>query len=144
MWFEASLQRFEAEPYRQFVTLGADYTFALGSGLHGLVEHLLIGQSQHWSDLDQDLQISAVTADYGFGLLDRVAVILTYDWDHQAWSRYLSWARIYDRWSFYLNGYWNSSRNAVTGLPGVGSTGSLPTDETAPGQGIQLLAVFNH
>jgi hypothetical protein len=52
------------------------------------------------------------------------------------WYRLLTWRRTYDRWSFYVIGFWNPDRYQI--FPG--QTGA----SLFAGKGIQLTIVFNH
>jgi len=140
LWFEASMihQKIPDYPYthRTTVTLGMDYTFGFGNGLHILSEYFNMTFSKKTWGSEKNVQFSAISLDYPLGLLDHVRLMIYYDWDSRDLYRFISWQRTYDRWSFYVMGFWNPERfliyqtsdqmNLFTGL------------------GIQIMAVFNH
>ena len=41
------------------------------------------------------------------GMLDRLRAVVFRDWTSGDWYRILTWQRTYDRWSFYVIGFWN-------------------------------------
>ena len=120
--------------YRHFLTVGADYTFALGTGLHLLGEQMLLAGGEELFAAAEDFQFTAMSVGYNLGMLDRLSAILYYDWEGENIYRFLSWGRTYDDWNFYLNGFWNPSTGG--GLPGQ--------SERRRGKGLQMLVVFNH
>ena len=64
--------------------------------------------------------------------------IVYYDWENERFSRYASWGRIYDNWSFYLNVFWNPETTGTIGF-------QRETESSiGAGKGVQLMAVFNH
>ena len=142
IWFEAALvaQNSDALPirHRNFLTLGADYTLPLGSGLRTLGEHLFLSLSRDAFGTDETFNFSALLLDYNFGLLDRFTTIVFYDWDSKQFSRYASWGRLYDRWSFYFNVFWNPEQTNLIAFQ-QDSMRSL-----GRGTGLQLMVAFNH
>jgi hypothetical protein len=140
LWFEAvwTRQAWTAAPWKdqKFLTLGADYTFGLGHGLHVLAEHLeadfgadLLGQGSRRS-------FTGIMADYPLGLLDRLRAMVFRDWTSGDWYRILTWQRTYDRWSFYVLGFWNPETYRI---PSAGGTSNL-----FGGRGFQVMIVYNH
>ena len=123
--------------YRHFLTIGADYTFAVGNGLHVLGEHLLFAQSKKLFGADENQHFSALSLNYNAGMLDRLTAIAYYNWEEEQFIRYIGWGRVYDDWNIFLNGFWNAENGAaIQGGPGGGAFGAE--------KGIQLLVVFNH
>lgn len=123
--------------YRHFLTIGADYTFAVGNGLHVLGEHLFFAQSKKLFGADEDRHFSALSLNYNAGMLDRLTAIAYYNWEEKQSIRFVGWGRVYDDWNIFLNGFWNAESGAVIqGGPGGGAFGAK--------KGIQLLVVFNH
>ena len=141
IWFEAVLSRREQGPlplpYRRFLTLGADYTLPYGTGVHVLGEHLWLGAGEDPLDADETAHISALSTDFGSGLLNRYSAIVSYDWERDALASYISWGRIYDNWSFYLNAYDNPE--TPLSYNDMGNRGTF-----GAGRGVQILVVFNH
>ena len=143
-WFEAVLVRQEHERlplgYRRFLTLGADQTLPLGNGLRVLAEHLRVTVADAAFGSGQRQEITAISADYHTGLLNSYLAICTYDWENRDVSFSLRWGRVYDRWSFYVNGFRNPERTDGDFPAGNDSGNEL----LGAGKGIQLLFVYNH
>ncbi|MDD8026971.1 MAG: hypothetical protein PHI34_10670 [Acidobacteriota bacterium] len=140
LWFEAvwTRQGWTEAPWKnqKTLTLGADYTFGLGNGLHVMAEHLeadfggdLLGQGSRRS-------LTAFSADYPISLLDRLRAVVFRDWTSGDWYRIVTWQRTYDRWSFYVLGFWNPETYAI---PSAGGTSNL-----FAGRGFQIMIVYNH
>lgn len=140
LWFEASMihQKIPDYPYRyrKTMTLGMDYTFGIGNGLHILGEYFNMTFSKDAWSTGERVRFTALSLDYPLGLLDHVRLMIYYDWDSRDLYRFVSWQRTYDRWSFYVMGYWNPERFLIYQTP---EQVNLFT-----GLGIQLMAVFNH
>ncbi len=142
LWFEAvvihqDLDIFQFQ-YQNFFMVGTDYTFGLGNGLHVLGEHLLFSLSRNPFGTDEDINLSAMTADYNLGLLDRLRAIIYYNWETEQFLRFASWSRIYDKWSIFVNAFWNPEETVSIGFL------SEAQATFGAGKGMQLIVVFNH
>lgn len=86
------------------ITIGSDYTFAWGNGLHILGEHAHSGIS-YTDEFGENtrVRVTALSADYPFGMLDTVILYGFWDWDAEALDAVLSWRRMYDYLSVYLD-----------------------------------------
>ncbi len=142
LWFENVWIRQNSSvlpfKYGNFFTIGSDYTFSVGNGLHVMIEHLLSIQTDKPFGSDERFNYSAWSMDYNLGLLDRLSAIVYYDWEGNRFSRFAGWSRIYDNWSFYLNAFWNHEENDTFGFQGDSRGG------VGFGKGLQIMAVFNH
>jgi len=140
LWIEAALTRqgYSVIPqsWQRSWTVGLDYTFDWGSGLHVLAEHLNAAVAAGAWDSGMSRDFTGLTADYPLGLLDRVSTMVFYSGSTSDWYRLLTWRRTYDRWSFYVIGFLNPDRYQI--FPG--RTGA----SLFAGNGIQLTIVFNH
>jgi hypothetical protein len=138
LWGEGVVVRRNASAgvprYRQLLTVGADYTFAVGTGLHVLAEHMLLTEGDEFLTAEDDSHYTAVSLGINLGMLDRLSGILTYDWEREDVHGFLSWGRTYDDWNLYLNGFWNP--RTKTGPPGRAEIGR--------GRGLQAMVVYNH
>ncbi len=139
-WFEGTVirQGFKVpEPrYQRLLTVGLDYTFDVGNGLHLLAEHFKRVKAKHILGPGDSQSISALSADYPFNLLDTVSAIVYYNWDANDWSRFFLWQRVYDQWQVHVSAFWNPDRTS-------------PTQDKAAaggfaGKGMQFMLVFNH
>ena len=140
LWMEGMVMHQDAPRplfrYVQMMTVGADYTLAVGSGLHVLGEHLVSRLGEELIDGEETRHVSALSTSYRPGMLDRLSAFLYYDWEEADLFRFVSWGRTYDDWSLYINGFWNPATS-----PGLLNGGG---DVPAEGKGIQLMVVYNH
>jgi hypothetical protein len=123
----------------QALTIGADYTFALGNGLHVLAEAFV--QEFPPAILGQRVsqRFAASTVSYPLGIIDSLSGIVTVDTERGDVYRFLNWQRTFDRWQFYFMGFWNPRQVSVAPL-----TESNAGRNPLSGKGIEILAVFNH
>ncbi len=139
-WFESVLQQQKAEflPFKwsKMITLGMDYTFGVGNGLHLLTEHMAVVSSKKPLEIDEDSQISAFNMNYPMGYLDTIMTIGYYSWEQEKYYQYIGWQRTYDnlifRFSFF---YYPQNKNNYRG-PGHNTFGS--------GHGGQMMIIYNH
>jgi hypothetical protein len=138
LWFEAAAirQTRPALPSADSgaLTLGADYTFGLGNGLHVLGEYFVQETSGEMST-----RFSAASLNYPLGLLDSLSAIFYIDTTRADVYRFVNWQRTYDSWQFYFMGFWNPRQLAIFSQAAT-SVGRNPLS----GKGIQIMAVFNH
>lgn len=145
-WIEAAWIRQEFEllpfPRQQFVTIGADYTLPISNGVQVIGEHMWISYGMKFFEHDETIPLSAMLANYSYGLFDQFSLILTQEWDSNTTSRFLRWGRTYDRWQFFLNAFWNDDPNqqGVNILLG----GGINAINSLSGRGAQLLVTFNY
>ena len=140
LWFEASLSRmpFKQIPdrYTRMGDLGTDYTFGIGNGLHVLGEQFIYSVSEKAFDKGENITLTALLANYPLGLIHNISAIVYYDWTNKGWYRFINWQMTFDKWSFYLMGYWNPDQFQLY----------QTTYDTNmfTGAGFQVMAVFNH
>ena len=124
-----------AARYQRLLTLGADYTFAWGNGVHLLAEHLISETAEGAWRSGDGYAVTAATADYPVGLNDRMAAFVYYDWELHRWSPLARWTHSFAAWTVHVVGFWNEEDDQTIG------TGS---DPRYAGSGVQILAVWNH
>jgi len=140
LWFEAVLIHQNTPvlpyPYRHMMTVGMDYTFTAGNGIHALAEHFILENSSEAFISGEGSDLSGISLNYPVGLLDSVSGIFFYDWKNEKFYRYVSWQRTYDRWRFYLIGFWNPEQFRIF----------QPQSEHTlfGGKGFQIMVVLNH
>jgi hypothetical protein len=139
-WFEAALVHQEIhvpeDRYQRMLNLGLDYTFGLGNGLNIMSEFLLFGKSEWPASSGEDYYFSALSANYSFNIFTSLNGIVFYDWTNQDIYNFINWSWQFDKWSFYIMGFWNpGSFNIYRGLEGA---------NLIAGKGLQFMAVFNH
>lgn len=139
-WFEAVLIRQQSKvlPYgwRKMITLGADYTFPAGNGLHALLEHMVTVSSEDASGWDVDSGISGLSLSYPLGYADRLSAIPLYYHEAGEVSLYAAWEHYWDSLMLVLS----ASR-----YPDIEEYNGMP-DDSLPGAGYEgrLLIMFNH
>lgn len=144
LWFEGSLSHQSArsleQPDQRALNVGMDYTFDIGNGVYALGELFLLERAARPLGPGEGARILATLLRYPLGLLDSISGIVYVDTTRRDAYRFVSWQRTYDRWQFYVMGFWNP-REAIV-QPGVGGR-SLGRSPLA-GTGGQVMAVFNH
>jgi len=140
VWVEAVLARQDyllyALRFQRMVNVGLDYTFGLGNGLHALGEHLVVASAAGAWAGGATRSLSAASLDYPVGILDRFRAVVFRDWTSGDWYRFASWQRTWDKWSFYLIGFWNPDHYQIY----AGSGGPA----LFAGKGFQFTLIFNH
>lgn len=140
IWLESALIYRDLDllpyQYQQMFTMGTDYTFGIGNGLHVMGEHLFTQYSEEMFGSDKRVDYSAFSLNYPLGLLDSMSGILFYDWDNDDFYRFLQWQRQYDWWSIYLMLYWNPENFQIYN--------SVGGESLFTGKGFQIMVVFNH
>ena len=139
-WVEGNLIREETDiqelKYQRQWTLGADYTFALGSGLYVAMEYFEMENPREPFGPASGIGFSGLTANYPVGILDQVSGILYRDWRNDQWYRIVTWQRKYDNWSLYLLGFWDPENTQL--YQNHSGTSAFA------GTGFQFMIVFNH
>jgi hypothetical protein len=139
LWFESALIRQAAgvqpKNYQRLITIGADYTFSIGSGLYAAMEFFRIENSSEPLGMANGRGFSALSLSYPLGTVDQLSTILFHDLGNGDWYRVLTLQRKYDNWIIYLLGFWNPETG---GIYRTSSGGGFP------GTGFQFMVVFNH
>lgn len=140
VWFEGALVHqaagFVSLPYQRSFTVGADYTFGIGNGLHVLAEHFALTNASRILGGGPGLDFSAFSLSYPVGLLDSLSAFVYYDWENSQMFRFLSWRRTYDRWQLFLMGFWNPDDSPFFQ--------TQQGNNLFGGAGFQVMLVFNH
>ena len=140
LWFEGALFHQSSSSllnnYQKMFTLGADYTFVVGDGIHVLGEYFSVAASEKIFQQGDRANFYALLADYPVGLNDQLFGIFYYDWENKTWYRFARWQRVYDNWSFHLIGFWNPNRILLYQ--------KQVEKNLFTGKGFQIMVVFNH
>jgi len=140
LWFESSLTHqdlnISSTGYRRSINLGADYTFGLGNGLNVMTEFFNYGASEKVFSEAESINFSIFSLNYPLGLLDRISLMIYYDWKNKDWYRFISLNRTYDKWSFYFIGFWNPDKFQIYN--------NQQDYSFFTGTGLQLMLVYNH
>jgi len=140
LWFEAVLTHQEIHipelEYSHALSLGLDYTFGLGNGINVMTEYFTLGSSERPLSGGENVHFSALSANYPFNIINNLNGILFYDWTNKEFYNFINWSWQYDKWSFYIMGFWNPQRfNLYQGLGDA---------NLYAGRGLQFMVVFNH
>lgn len=140
IWFEAALTHREIHipelEYSHALNLGLDYTFGLGNGLAMMTEYFTFGSSEKPFRSEESRHFSALSASYPFTIINNLNGILFFDWTNKEFYNFINWSWQYDKWSFFIMGFWNPQRfNLYQGLEGT---------NLYAGRGLQIMVVFNH
>jgi len=138
LWFEGAMiiQDLEKHGYQRYLNLGADYTFNLGKGLNLMTEFFTFSIADKAFIRGGGTSFTAVSLTYPFSIINNLNAILFYDWENNDLYNFVNWSWQFDKWSFYLMGFWNPDRFQV--YPGMEKANLFA------GKGIQIMAVFNH
>lgn len=139
-WAEAAVIHQEVDftslKYTQLYTVGADYTFNIGSGLTFITEYFTMGNSERILLSDNNYSFAAFSASYPINIINNVSLMLYYDFENKEFYRFINLSWQYNKWSFYAMAFWNPDQFQI--YQQVSDAGLFA------GKGFQLMAVFNH
>jgi hypothetical protein len=92
---------------QHIMTIGADYTFGIGNGIHTLIEQVLISVNRQAFRLGNRNHFTAASLSYPIGILDNISAIIYMDWTGDNIYSFVNWHRQFNRIGFYLMGFWN-------------------------------------
>jgi hypothetical protein len=140
LWFESVVQYQKADfipvNYQHFTTIGLDYTFGIGNGLHVLTEYFNLSVSEKLLGTGEKIKLAAILMDYPLGMFDKINFFCYYNQNDKEFYNFVNWQRTLDNWLFHLMAFWNPATIIFQKLPTSTSFFS--------GKGIQLMVVFNH
>lgn len=139
-WIEAAMihqqLEFTSLEHKTMLNAGLDYTFSLGNGLNMMTEGFGYLQGEKPFGNEEEIIFGLLSASYPINIFHRVQAMVFYDFSNSDIYRFINWSLTYDRWTFYLMGFWNPDRFKLYNL-------DYQTSLYA-GWGFQLMAVFNH
>jgi len=132
LWFEVVAGEIKINNkeslWQEFLTVGTDYTFDIGPGIHLLYEHFIKSTGPKMGKQNNVRSISALSVDFSITMLDSVNAIGYYDWKEKRAYTFLGWQRTYDNWLINLSVF--SSKKDETGMYG--------------GTGFMCMLTYNH
>ncbi len=138
-WIEAALINRKTAilslKHQRMITLGADYTFSVGNGLHIVSEFFNTENSEKLLGKGDGNNFIGFSADYPIGLLDNVSVFFYRDWTNKENYFTLNWQRTYDNWMIYFIGFFNPDNAKIN---------QTQNGNALAGKGFQIMVVFNH
>ena len=143
-WFETALsyKNTTAIPYNykyfHMTTLGSDYTFGLGNGLHTLLEHMIINSSEEVFKSGETSNTTGLSLSYPAGYADRLSAISFYSWDNGDFSQHVAWDHYWNYLSLNVSLFYYPENRPET------SGGVYNPIILRGGYGGQVMLVFNH
>ncbi|MFO7933027.1 MAG: hypothetical protein R6U78_02990 [Bacteroidales bacterium] len=122
--------------YTSMLNAGMDYTFNLGNGLNLMTEGFGYLRGSRLFGTDEHLIFGLLSATYPITIIHNLSAMVFYDFTNRDLYRFLNWSITYDRWSFYVMGFWNPESYQLYNFETQTNLYS--------GWGFQLMAVFNH
>ena len=140
LWTEISLTHqdlsFTEQQYKTMLNMGMDYTFNLGNGLNMMAEGFGYLQGERPFANEEGVAFGLLSASYPVNIIHNVSAILFYDFTNENFYRFINWTVAYDKWSFYVMGFWNPETYSLYNVD--------PRTSLYGGWGFQLMAAFNH
>jgi len=140
LWTEMSLIHqdlsYSDQKYKTMLNVGTDYTFNLGNGLNLMAEGFTYLQGEQAFAKNEGFTFGLLSASYPINIIHNVSAMVFYDFANKDFYRFINWSVAYDRWSFYIMGFWNPESYNLYNVD--------PRTSLYGGWGFQLMAVFNH
>lgn len=121
--------------WESYMSLGMDYTFAIGKGLNVSTEYFRYESHPEENETRVKRNISTLSLGYPIGLSHNISGMLYYNWDTHDWYRFINLQMKYDYLTFYLMTFWNPD-DAVLYSSGEGGN-------SFAGKGFQVMFVFD-
>ena len=121
----------------EMVTMGADYTLPVASGILIMTESLYIDQKQNGSNSSQTF--TAFMASIPLGMIHQIMLISQLDWDENRAYNYLRWSATYDHYSLNLILSMSPKRSEYNFTEEY-----LPKTLAGFGTGLQFMFIYNH
>ena len=140
IWAEMSLSKqdfsYTSFNYKSMLNAGMDYTFGLGNGLNMMAEGFGYLQGDSPFANEEGIAFGLLSASYPVNIINNVSAMVFYDFTNNDFYRFINWTMAYDKWSFYIMGFWNPKTYSLYNVD--------PRTSLYGGWGFQLMAVFNH
>lgn len=121
---------------QSFLTLGVDYTFAIGNGLNVTLENMISSYDQKAFAFENNSTITATSISYPLGLFNTISTLLYYSWMSEDFSLFVNYEHQFQKLTGYIMGYYNPNSQQ--------SMGSISYENSFSGPGIRLMLVYNH
>ena len=93
-------------------------------------------QGEHAFGSDQKILFGLISVTYPLNIIHNISAMVFYDFSNKDIYSFINWGMTYDRWSFYVMGFWNPDNYNLYNLDYQTTLYS--------GLGFQVMAVFNH
>ena len=140
LWVEGAVSHqdfsFSDLDYKTMLNVGMDYTVGVGNGVHVMTEAFSYLQGEHAFAAREKILFGLMSASYPINIIHNLSLMLFYDFGNHNLYRFVNWSMAYDRWSFYVMGFWNPDTYNLYNVD--------PRTSLYGGYGFQLMVVFNH
>jgi len=123
--------------WKKMITLGGDYTFAVGSGLHIIVEHMINTIGTRISTFTQQTRAAALQLNYPINIDNQLSYMFTHRWNDKKAYHHLRWNHVYNNLTFNCGLFVNPDSEETDEDKGKALMSNL-------GKGIQLMVIYNH
>lgn len=138
-WIEASHsfrnKELDVFTHQTLLTVGTDYTFAIGNGPSVVLEHMLISYDKSAFEFDDPQQLTAISGSYPVSFFDQISTVFFYDWEANNLLSYLNYQRDLKNFTLYTMLYLNPTDQGDIQLNNSTNLFS--------GKGIQVMMVYN-
>lgn len=121
---------------QSFLTLGVDYTFAIGNGLNVTMENMVSTYDQKAFAFENSSNVTATSMSYPLGLFDNISTMVYYSWKAKDFSLFVNYEHQFQKFTGYIMAYYNPKSQQ--------SIGSISYENSFSGPGIRLMLVYNH
>jgi hypothetical protein len=140
VWFEVTGKLNEKDNpftarWETYLSLGMDYTFAIGKGLNVSTEYFRYENHPEENETKAKRNFSTLSLGYPIGLSHNISGLVYYNWDTHDWYRFINLQLKYDYLTFYIMTFWNPDDSVLYG------TGE--NSNSFAGKGFQLMFVFD-
>jgi len=118
-----------------FMTVGADYTLPIASGILVMTETLYMSNSY----TKKDQMLSAIMSSIPIGMINQLMFITQVDWEEEHAYHYIRWSATYDRFSLNFIMSSNPKRKEYS-IPAE----YLPKTVAGFGSNFQFMFIYNH
>lgn len=121
---------------QSYLTLGVDYTFAIGNGLGVTLENMTSTYDQKAFAFENNANVTATSITYPMGLFNNISTMVYYSWKSEDFSLFVNYEHQFQKFTGYIMAYYNPKSQQ--------SMGSISYENSFSGLGIRLMLVYNH
>lgn len=121
---------------QSFLTLGVDYTFAIGNGLNVTLENMTSTLNQKAFAFENNSNVTATSITYPLGLFNNISTMVYYSWKTEDFSLFVNYEHQFQKFRGYIMAYYNPKSQQ--------RMGSISYENSFSGPGIRLMLVYNH
>ena len=121
---------------QSFLTLGVDYTFAIGNGLNVTLENMTSTLNQKAFAFENNSNVTATSITYPLGLFNNISTMVYYSWKTEDFSLFVNYEHQFQKFRGYIMAYYNPKSQQ--------RMGSISYENSFSGPGIRFMLVYNH